>query len=285
MLYTEISMLTYNSLFDKVTSDDLNRFYAYKGTINQIIEELKTEVPKPTLIYHPTRIIKGLIDYKVKHPEKEIIHSLIRYMTELTKEIYSIHAVQIFKLTNFKLMLLQHEMNDFLNFEVIQEEDTAACLSSIGRLTQKTALRIFNATKGKDILLIPMAHGATAPGIDLHLRYSILTQNNFSTVYPCRFSVHKQKDESLQLDTREKLYLSEQSKNKEVVIFEENIVTGQTIEKVQEYFKLELLSHTPLLSVTNLDISKTEGKEASSNNHEEMLKQFLLQYEDTTSAT
>ncbi|MEO6508963.1 MAG: hypothetical protein ABIO02_03345 [Patescibacteria group bacterium] len=274
-------MLIYNSLFDKVTTDDLKRFYVYKGTMDQIIDELKEELPASSLIYNPTRLIKGLIDYKIQYPEKTIIFEIIRYVLELTKEIYSIHTVQQFKLTNFRLMLINNGLKDLLSFEVCQDEDAAACLSSIGNLTQKTAQKIYKEANGQNILLIPMAHGATAAGIDLLLRYSILSQNSFSAVYPCRFSIHKQKDTTPHLAPNEISYLKFQAKNKKIVVFEENIVTGVTLKQVTKYFNEHIFIDTPVISVTNLDISEVAKTESGQVNHEAMLKKFLLQYEDS----
>jgi hypothetical protein len=205
-------------------------------------------------------------------------------MIELTKEIYNIRDVQIFKLINFKLMLEEHEMNDFLSFEVCQDEDSAACLSSIGRLTQRTAQRLYSHTQKGNLLIIPMAHGATPCGIDLLLRYDILVQNNSSIVYPCRFSSHKESDTVPHLDQQELLYLQTQSKHKTIVLFEENVITGTTLKKATEYFQTDIFPDKTVIPITNLDISKTVAADNNSRkNHEEILKQFLLQYEDSTS--
>lgn len=271
-------MLTYRSLFDEVTTEDLKKQYEYKGTVSDILEDLKHKLEPSQLIFHPARLIKGLIDYKIQYPQKVVVNDIIRYVIEFAKEIYSIRAVQLFKVTSLKLMLMQNNLSDFLTFEVTQEKDPAACLSLVGKLSQQTADQIFSSTNGTDILLIPMAHGATPAGIDILLRYSILTQSNTSMVYPCRFSVHKQKDPRPHLSPYEISYLIRESRARTIVVFEENVVTGETLKAATHYLQ-ETVFSKPVISVTNLDISKEASpKESAKGNHEEMIKQFLLAY-------
>jgi hypothetical protein len=103
----------------------------------------------------------------------------------------------------------------------------------------------------------------------------------FSTVYPCRFSAHKEKDKIPQLNEKEISYLISGSKNKEIVLFEENVVTGITLKTVNSYLSSTIFSGKTLFPVSNLDISKGKtGEMSMKGNHEEVLKQFMLEYDD-----
>ena len=154
----------------------------------------------------------GLSIYK---REDELLPRLIRFREEIDK-------------SKHKSLL------DFPVEQIVDEMSWHACDPDYSNYTIK---HLHNLTYGTPILFLALAHGGVAPGMDNFLRYC----DSFgmdSSFYAVRFSRDKSKDSLPRLNESEIIYLKEKAKQtRKVVIFDEDISSGETKTKALNFFK------------------------------------------------
>jgi hypothetical protein len=266
----------YISLFDNVSANDLINVYAYSGSLQSVFDRLfQKKVPAAELIYGPTRILKALIDFKITVTGKSQ-EELLKEALALGIDVYKNHTVNQDRLSS-----LQKNINAvdsrIMKSAVTQQDDPAACYSSVSSLSIKTTQRIFQKAHASPIVLIPVAHGAMAIGLDIYLRYNNLLGNDNSIIYPCRYSRHKMHDTMPRLSNTEITYIQEMSKNRVVVILEENVATATTTHGILKYFQEHIFPHTQLITETNVKIG---GHTSSHKTHDQMIEDFILTVSD-----
>ncbi len=90
--------------------------------------------------------------------------------------------------------------------------------------------------------------------MDVYLRYCDASRSKDSAFYVARLSTQKLKDTQPNLSTREISYLEELSKKKQVVVFDDNIISGTTIDIAYTYFSTKVFPNQNVITLVNLNI-------------------------------
>jgi len=253
--------MTYRSPFDdlvnrRVEFNSLDEHYlrydkTFDKLLSQTSEAVETEPAQQTLetelqrVLHPPRIIRAIIDYKIKRQSK------VEYLLSDAIQI----ALQTYAGGNTAHLISQLETeiekrdDSFLKVRVRQKEDLATWETYKPMFSQETAKSIAARTQ-KDLLFIALAHGGVAPGIDVYLRYCDLVNSQKSYFYPVRCSLEKSNDSTPQLSSKEKRMLREQVSGKDIVIFDEDSYSGSTLKMARDFFQ-NLLRRKKIIIAAN----------------------------------
>jgi hypothetical protein len=191
-------------------------------------------------IVEPVRILTSIIDYQIDRPEGAALTPLIVEAKELALAVYRQDPDALERLKQLEKTIrktepdiidapAKHDVSDNITWESMNPKYSAA-----------TTQKIIKETQGESILLIPLARGGVAPGLDVFLRYTDLTGDNQSAVYPIRFSRHKAVDHSPRVTGDEADYLRQMAQTRFVVVFDEDSYksrdVGNTLDRAREYF-------------------------------------------------
>lgn len=255
----------YNSLFDKTSEifvDTKIDLMYFNDNFNQVFENLESLITsfnssnnKETvkLLLNSSYLIRGLLDYKYKNPENLDLN-LLNDSIEINLDIYSSN----FDLIKSKLYNLKRKLDDdeLLEYNITNSYDSITWISYHPRYTQKTLNNILisnSNNKNKDILFISLANGGIPVGLDLYLKYVDSTKSKNSYFYPVLFSHNKRNMQEPFLTKYEEENLIKIAKNKQIIIFDEDITTGFTMDLATDYFYL--IFQDPLIkSYVNINV-------------------------------
>ncbi len=253
--------MVYRSPFDNLvergvkfnSTDDYHLRYA--GTLNRLLsqtsEVVETEPTHQSLetelkrALHPPRIIRAFIDYKIEHPKN--VEDLLADAIQIGLQTYaSENTAQLISQLRAKI---ERRDYSFLDTIVHQKEDLATWDACQPKYSQETAEALAAKTQ-KDLLFIALAHGGVAPGMDVYLRYCDLVNSQNSYFYPVRLSLEKSNDRRPQLSPQEKRMLREQVSGKDIVIFDEDSYSGNTLKIGRNFFQ-DLLRRKKIIITAN----------------------------------
>lgn len=258
----EPDLLPYKSPFEKLNLDqwwldDKPNHMAFKGPVSRLIDELEYGF-KNNVLYnspnefalHPPRIIRAAIDWKIAHPDisaEEYVDQAIN----VGLAIYQRRPTAFHLLTEFGNRLAI-EKPELLQSEVEQIQDTVTWNATQPKYSYQTAETLITQTGGSDILFIAIGHGGTAAGMDVYSKYLLNTDSD-SGFYVVRYSRAKKADTVPRLTEGEVQKLHKQAKDRQVVIFDEDISTGITLRNMQSELQFSIFPGKKILSITNLD--------------------------------
>lgn len=250
----------YNSLLTK----DLNYQLAppamhYQGAMFWVFYELENELNSTEAsnrllrLFHPPRILRGLIDHRIAsypgYSSKTISRLIqIQHAVALAEAVYKSEPDAIERLEELGEIVAKDDTRP-LFWEVSQSRDFKTW-EAMNPLKSQESARLLNEHMGdRDLLFIALAHGGVAGGLDTFLRYRAINGNNTATFYPLRFSRGKKQDTSLNITNAEWEYLSDIAQEREVVIFDEDVWSGTTINKAHE--ELSYILDKPVTTLVN----------------------------------
>lgn len=275
-----------NSLIDNLSKriniwESLSRFQYYDGTLEKVLDETEKSLNKnkkstqdiAKLVFHPPRIIRAFIDYKIENSSREwslnktnesVYMSYIQDSINLALEIYS------GKSTKDKVFELMEKLNnssdkDLLYKQLFQGVDEVSLDAIHPYYSIKSLDILLNKFKGKDLLFISLAHGGISPGLDIFLRYQNETKNKNSVFYGVRFSNKKSQDSIPELIPQEINYLKNMSKNRNVVVFDEDVNTGRTMMLANNDFRNYIIKKEFYLLTNKGGIINNDSFVTSSN--------------------
>lgn len=221
--------------------------------INRSIDEM--DLYQLTLLaIHPTRIIRGVLEYKLDTLFIQGAEDLVNAASNLALMCYQEPAKIKSHISKFKRILSPERMNLLFKKRIIQENDETTWEASDPEYSKKTSTHILDSFGNRDILFIPLAYGGILSGIDSYLRYLNSSSSKGSKFYPVRFSTNKLLDIEPRLCSSEVKYLTEAAIDREVVLFDEDAYTGNTIEKARKYFKEKVFVNKEVHAVINMDM-------------------------------
>lgn len=230
----------YRSPFDAIPNETSPEYQNFSGNVSQILLELNAAHTKPddaqnriTKVVHPPRLVWAAVNYKISHkipqPESFVLRAtnlaLASYGGKLTQ-----YSVEEFRDYN------QRFFPDFLSQEVSQVQDVVTWEASKPRYSERTVQRLIRKCGYDDLLFIAMGQGGIACGMDVFLRYNDFSFTKNSLFYTARLSMHKVKDEVPQLEDEEIAFLKKEKKGRRVVLFDEDVSSGSTMEKANDFF-------------------------------------------------
>lgn len=258
--------MAYHSLFEHLRDDYRLQGWEqmrYSGFLEDVLSGLEALAEKPgwtiedhaNLVLHPSRIIRAVVDYKIANPElqlEEAVRGAIAFALSVYTEPRDLPAkTRAFReyatgLTNGTIPLL--------STTVIQPYDIVTWDVCSPELSQAAAVQLARKTGDDDILFIALGHGGVAAGIDVYLRAADRTHYKKSIFYTVRFSTAKMDDRTPQVSAREKDFLREASDGRAIVLFDEDVSTGDTMRTAYEFFS-DLFENENIILLTNKDIS------------------------------
>ena len=258
--------MNYISLFDLLENhappessieyvpEQLSKGLHYNGKLSSIIEGLQRALhEKETVsalrrrILHPPRILRGLLDYRLEHPELDPEGDLVRETLDMTTATYRGEERTIGLLDK----LQHHFPNNLLASRIKHRSDKVTAAMMSPHYTRLVTTDLRQATGDANILLLAMAHGGVATGLDLFLRYTDTTGNKNSTFYTTRFSTRKQGDETPRLLPAEATWLERQAEGRHIVIYDEDFCSGKTLAAAYRFFGSEMFAEKPIILATN----------------------------------
>lgn len=238
--------LKYRSVWDSVLDRNPD-FYCkrmeYSGCLDEVVAETQRIVGTPAflrtdddvldLALHPPRIIRAVLDYKISNEDEGLL-DLVTESSDVALSVYRGDIDSAEQLERFKKRVKR--MDDRLLYsELKQPSDLASWSASKPFRSHATALRI-NSQIGGDVLFIALGHGGVAPGMDVFLRYCKMSGSDGSVFYPVRFSYHKLGDQVPRVDEGELRHIVRSALGKTVVLFDEDICTGESLLNASKYF-------------------------------------------------
>lgn len=215
----------------------------YNGNMREVIEIIKKRPNPVDQVFFPQRLVRGIIDYKIENPDADQIslRELVQESMNLCLKIYSEEDYQK------SLEKLEEKLTpEILTKEIHERIDDVTLKASLPALSSQTAQAL---SPMSSMLMIPIAHGSLMAATDIFLRYRESNSQNDSAIYPVRFSADKLKDQLPMLSEEEVRYLMEIGRGKEIVIFDEDVYTGRTMNETIKFF--ENLFRKQVIPTTN----------------------------------
>lgn len=264
--------------FPHIKWQEMWEIVAYHGTVTSVINNLEEALIGPdqdrdffSIALHPPRLIRAVIDWKIDHPfdgAEELVNQAVQ--TGLSIYAGNPNALELLHALRDKIELEQPQL---LTSIVEQKDDFPTWIGTDPEISYETARRLAYNFSGDDILLIALGHGGTAAGMDVFLRYQDITQSD-SAFYVTRFSRLKKKDEKPQLTTPEITQLREIAQGRKIVVFEEDSVSGRTINGARSYFQSQFLNGSTIAQDINFRLGHASS--ATEDNGFNNLKNILL---------
>ena len=206
-------------------------------------------------VLHPPRIIRALINHKIQKRTGDF-ESLIVDALEIGLRTYCGEDTSPL-ISRLKLDIIERDAA-LLEEYVLQLKDAVTWEASNPQYSNLTSQRIAKITQN-DVLLIALAHGGVAAGMDVFLRYCDQVESSRSSFYAVRLSQTKHDDKRPKLNRSERLMLQEWALGKDVIVLDEDSHTGDTLRSAKKYFQ-KLFPKQEVRVVANIMTREAKGK-------------------------
>jgi len=215
----------------------------YTGSLDTVLSELDTAIEQNdhvTTMLHAPRIVRGVLDYKLSaglsHPEVVISDALDTALTSMSGDPGAAHE----KVAAFRMLLQERGM---LEAPVVQDHPDVASFLYSQPQEIDTAVEALKTKAGEHpVLFVALSHGGVGPGMEVFAKYAQTTTEPAdraglpSVPYTMRYSVHKRADgDTTVLADSEIKYLQDLAIDRTVVVFDEDVDSGQTIFEAGAY--------------------------------------------------
>lgn len=214
----------------------------YIGKLSDVLNDLvlgssadEGVLKSRNLVLGASRLVRGTMEYKIKNPSADAV-SLVNSSVRAALGVYCGYNIEGV-VENFKQYLEKINSLDVLDEVVNHKVDPVSWWASSGKFSNQSAKYLMDELEGKDAFFLLIGHGGVMSGLDVFLRYRKFSGSNGSIAYPVRFSMEKCGDIFPKVDGWELSYLGFASKDKPVVIFDEDISTGETISEADKFFE------------------------------------------------
>ncbi len=228
---------------------DLEKEANFTTTLKEIFNNLETYIDKNNskdIVKSTSVILHGLIDYKIEKEldnfEPYILNAINLAGLLLNKSISAKRLKR--NILNFKKQLLSLE--DIMNYETAYKGDLVTLDACNPKYSKQTSDLITKELNG-ELLFIALCHGGAIPAIDVYQRLD----RKDSILYLARFSKYKAGDKEPKLSESEEIFLQNASKNREIIIFDEDNYTNRTLSDATNFFRRLLNKYT--FAYVNLD--------------------------------
>ena len=258
--------MAYNSPFD--TLSDIFPVYDtsylwYEGTLNGVLSDVATLVSDELIPnegayiwgFHPPRIIRAVIDYKVKHPDVLETETLLPEAIGVALGIYSNPTNSAEAAAKLKDRIRTLNLENILTSPLRQPIDWVTWNALDPFKSENTVQRLIPQTQYDHLLFIALAHGGVAAGMDVYLRYCNAFKSKDSAFYVVRLSTHKLKDKEPRLSATEIDYLKELAQRRQVVVFDEDISSGRTLKIARDYFSTKVFPAQKVVMLSNTNLT------------------------------
>lgn len=213
---------------------------AYDGTVQSVIDDLRASLQSPSdgiskkgLALYPPTLIRGVIDWNVENPHTGIVNNV--------KDVVAM-GLATYKGDYPSALSLLDQYEESLNDRVLESEihqagDIASWIGYNPSRSYRKAMELAFHFDERPLLFIALGQGATAAGMDVFLHHSYITEIDNSEFYVVRFSRNKKKDVRPAMTKSEAEYLQEAGKGRQIVLFEEDTITSNTLQAGTDFFR------------------------------------------------
>lgn len=258
--------MIYHSPFNALiaNSAESEQNLKYSGTLDDVLSDVATLSSHKTFstanadrwALHPPRIIRAVVDYKIRHPILPEVEILLREAIGVALGVYSDPTNSAKAVGKLKDKIKTMGLEALLTSPLDQPSDIVTWNATHPSKSQRTAQQLASQTQSNDVLFIALAHGGVAAGMDVYLRYCDGSGSKDSAFYVARLSTQKLKDIQPRLSAREIDYLRKLAEGRQVVVFDEDRVSGTTLSVAHAYFSSQVFPNQSVMTLSNLDRRK-----------------------------
>lgn len=230
-----------NDEFQYVQGVDLR----YEGRVSDLRQELTEPVSHAHAILTASRLMRAGIDRKIKTHGRALDFDEIAITASIFLALFRQDG------SRYKNAFLESPVVTALknNTEVKQLRDpTTSDAMDPSKIDYATRSLGYNLGDER-ILFLTLCHGGLIPGAAVYANHQQSDPNPESFFYPIRFSRAKHNDKKPRLTNHEKRSLERLARDRAVIIFDEDIATGKTISRAEDYVQ-ETLGKSALVLTT-----------------------------------
>lgn len=248
----KLQPFVYRSPFEPVDYTTAEKELAYTGTLAGVLDELQESLATPykyvtRLVLHPPRIIRRAIDYKIANPDSRPAHELLSDAIQL-----GLHVYRNLEHSQQRVEAFREKVDDIdssiLTSLLVQKKDITTWEASHHTKSERTTKELLDMNRG-DLFFIALAHGGVPSGMDIFLRYQANTKGK-SAFYVARLSQSSSIDKTLQISNLEADMFREQTRDRHVVIYDEDQGTGFTMETAES--EIGRIVRKPITTIANM---------------------------------
>lgn len=233
--------------FESQPANGREQQMAWSGVLSEVIANLEEQIKNegfPGGPWHAARLVRGILDSTVIGTGKV---ALVNETTRFAMELYA-GTPNPERLDAIRDALGGRGMHSMI---IVQEYDRHTDNATIPDHSRTTAERL--AQKIDDpLLIIPLCHGGLVAGTQAALLLQRSKPKQDIVLYPVRYSRRKRHDSRPQLTDYEMLYLQDLSKDRTVIVLDEDTGTGASITQAVRYFS-GVLGANQVLGIANND--------------------------------
>lgn len=223
---------------------------AYQGFVRDLRQEMEHPVSHAHTILTGARLLRASIDEKIKSDGRTLDFDEVAVTASLFLALFrqdgNTHKDNFLKSPAITALKGRKTVR--------QQHDSTTCRATEPDNVEKAVIELGQKIGDDQLLFLNICHGGLIPGGAV---YSLHQQENpspYSFFYPVRYSRSKHKDKTPRLTDNEKKAIEKLARGREVVIFDEDIATGRTLDTAQEYLQ-EVIGKSAL-TLTTLDARK-----------------------------
>jgi hypothetical protein len=203
--------------------------------------------------WHPARILRGAIEGRMATPDRATV---VGEVTRFALRAYA-GEVQEADIIDLGRLAADSELDKVF---VEQRIDEVTLDASSPRFSRAASSVIAHKLAGNDALFVPICHGGFVAGVQTALSYSRETGSGVP-VYPVRHSREKRQDTLPYVSNQELTILEEVSRDRTVVVYDEDAASGETMRETVNYFD-DMLSAQNVIGAVSYDRRRHEVAQA-----------------------
>jgi hypoxanthine-guanine phosphoribosyltransferase len=212
----------------------------YRGSFGHVIDGLKTSIRTGSHVdsmLYAGRLMRGVLDDKIDNVESAIDFDSIVLASDLTLDVLrgQVPADRIDE--TFRISRL-HTIPAEAKIKQKIDESTHSATKPV--LIHRTERELRSVIGDADMLCVALCHGGLLAAAGVYLQREVERPGSQSVFYPARHSMYKHGDESPQLTDEEVGRLRAEVQDRELVVIDEDVSTGNTAVTAMRYFKNKL---------------------------------------------
>ena len=209
----------------------------FEGSLEEIIQvnkKLELSSPATQRAFFPPRLVRATLNYAIETGMNgDRKYDLVSQTLTISTKIYQNKIEE----TKQNLEEFQSNTTDLATFNTIQKEDMKSWHAHHHSNIERTIRDIEYVSCDQPVYILGLSHGGLPPALTVHTVYDI---ERDSTLYTARLSASKKRDSWPKLTDYEKDVIQHEAKDKKVILLDEDIATGKTLMKAEQYLKQEL---------------------------------------------
>lgn len=208
--------------------------WGFYRIMNLWVKEVDTNTILRTVLSN-ARIFRGIalqkwIECRAWWFSKDYVQLIEDYVS-CSLELSSFSEWFLDSMTNFSFRLWK-----ILDLEISQKADSESWVAMNPRFSNFSVQDLYYELWEDDYIFIALGNGWIVPWFDVYLKLKGKTWRR-GEFYPVRFSRMKSKDNMPQLTLKERVSLTEKTKWKKIIIFDEDASSWNTLIKAEEFFQ------------------------------------------------